>query len=124
MLLAQVTVIGVITMVGIEGLLNLLTPAVTTLFSVSFLSITFLLGQYENNKLEAESEWKPYYYGYWIMVVSLLFSAISLFSAIATQLLQYKCMLVSMSLFSLIIAVLSILFGVAFLSYQLPKPNR
>lgn len=107
-------------MPDIETAINPLTPAITTLFSVSFLVLTFLLGQYEQNKFKEETEWKPYYYGFWIMNVSLLFSAISLITAIIHTLSNsYTYNLAVTSLTTLGLAIATIIVGIAFLDYKL-----
>jgi hypothetical protein len=100
-------------------ILGQLTPAITTLFSVSFLALTFLLGQYEQTKLEPTSEWKPYYYGSWVMTISLLFSTVSLTSSIAGQFVCKNNLIYIISITTLSLAIIVIIGGVIFLDYKL-----
>lgn len=109
-----------ISMPDIETAITPLTPAITTLFSVSFLILTFLLGQYEQTKYEEETEWKPYYHGFWIMNASMAFSAISLITAIAHVLSNsFTYQLAVTSLITLGLAIVAILVGIAFLDYKI-----
>lgn len=106
-------------MPDVETAINPLTPAITTLFSVSFLALTFLLGQYEQNKHKESAAWKPYYRGFWIMNASMFFSAISLIAAIVHILGDsYTYYLAVTSLITLGLAITAIIAGVAFLSYK------
>lgn len=106
-------------MPDVETAINPLTPAITTLFSVSFLALTFLLGQYEQNKHKESAAWEPYYRGFWIMNASMFFSAISLIAAIVHTLVNtYTYHLAVTSLIALGVAIIVIIAGVAFLSYK------
>ena len=111
------------------GALKELTPAITALLSISFLVLTFFLGQYENNKFEPAAQREPYYYAIWFVNSSILFSTISLLSSISVYIgcsnfiatiSPIGCIggVPTIGLVALAISVGSLLMGVFYLNYK------